>query len=479
MSTGVILTRGAGKKFPPDISKFLMSTTGTWGYSIFADGKLMIADNLSPKDLVDPYGAVLDEFNTVLYFGEDKAQPFIAVKDEKDVPQLVCFIEGDYADHHDTNGLSDEQNFFNTVLQPEIDEILELVEGDVTKLVKALKKDKKAGDIMARYGERGTVTFMDNTGDFFALEKPGKHLDFDWGTASQGISVLSGEVASPIAKTELTTAEKLALMRAKKSPDGVHTTEATAAKLTGSDTERTRSPLLEDVKNAAALASSTAIPKVSQDLVYPPEEAFVSKSKLKDWYNLANGTCPQGYGNAMDEPDKAIGIPRIKLKDGVAYSLSPGGKTVVSSDGTGKPAASGAGKDAVKTGATTVVVGAFPIIPAHQKEIQGHFLKAIDLKSTDIMDPAKQADIEKKASGWFDQHGYSMEDFMRIPPIKIREMVVKWPNDGQLLIETLRYMIAVNLLSHKKTDKEAPSTKAVDSQSVADKLAAMRTKKTA
>jgi hypothetical protein len=120
------------------------------------------------------------------------------------------------------------------------------------------------------------------------------------------------------------------------------------------------------------------------------------------------------------------------------------------------------------------VVGGFPIISGPQKQAQEGFIKAIDLKSTDIMDPTKQQEIEAKSSDWFDQHGETVANFMKYPPEKIRELVVKWPNDGQLLIETLRYMLAIQL--SRKLPQEKPSTPATESKSVQDRLAALRAK---
>lgn len=321
----IIITKDAGKELPADVQAHLAARTGTFGYAILCDGKITLAQNLEPSQLPE-YKDILKEFSTVYYFGTDTGQPCILLKNEKDSPLLVAFLEGDYEDYHDTNGQTDTANFVKDYLQTKIDDMVDMFDGDVAKVSKAIKKPSSADDIIAKCGKRAVLTFFDISEDIYSLQtEDSGRLEFDWGAASHALTdVPVADAATPIKKEEMTTAEKLAAMRAKtatkSATPGVHKTEASVTKL--------NTPLQTDIKNADALSNTTAIRADTQEMVYPPEGALRSNSTAKEWYNAHFGTCPQGYKLGVGDPKKAVGMPRSLLKESSNLRHTTGTTTV-------------------------------------------------------------------------------------------------------------------------------------------------------
>lgn len=484
MSKGVIIDRMAGKSFPNGFTATAAASyPGSFGYAALVDGVLDVASgaDLVPTDIPE-YEKLLGTDDVKYFISKEKLpagseQPFVLLKDEQGKPLLVAMLEGDFEDWHDTNGQSDEANFVKEILMPKVDDIAEMVEGDVPKIVKALQKTVNASEILAKFGQRGVISFMASTGDAFSIETNQHRKKFDWGSMSIEESAYPSKTTSvPEVKAD-DKMSRLRELREKKGkiPEGVHSTTAIGQKLTNaSDAARTKAPLKEDIDNATVLKDKR------ETFLYPPPESCVSRNKLQEWYNTGFGTCPQGYQLAEGHPEKAVPMPQSSLnpkraKDTRFQQTSP---NVASSS-----------RDDKDTGthhlATDAVVGAFPVVPAAEKaDLQKTFIKTIDMKSTDILDPSTMKEIEVKSSTFFDQMGITFEEFCRWPATEITKFCAnpKWLTSVSLCIQSLRYANAVTHLQHKKKVDSAETTHTVAKEetkpeTTAEKLKRLRAAK--
>lgn len=490
MSKGVIIERKAGKEFPKGFaSTAAASYPGSFGYAAMVDGKLDIGQDLLTTD-IPTYEEVLGKDDVKYFLSKEPCpkgseQPFILLKNEQDQPVLIAMIEGDCDDWHDTNGQTDEANFVKSVLMPKIDDITDTLEGDISKIVKYLQKATVVQELLSKLGDRAVISFMANTGDAFSIEANTHRKKFDWGEMSIEESAYPDKKTSvPEVKKEQSTADRLRELREKrgKLPDGVHATNATKTQfVSGSNVERfnkeqqqAKSALKEDVDNATVLKDKR------ETFLYPPPEACATRNTLQQWCNTGFGTCPQGYQLAVGHPEKAVPMPQSALnpkraKDPQYQQTSP---NVASSS-----------RDDKDTGthhlATDAVVGAFPVVPAAEKaDLQKTFIKTIDMKSTDILDPSTMKEIEVKSSTFFDQMGITFEEFCRWPATEITKFCAnpKWLTSVSLCIQSLRYANAVTHLQHKKKVDAAETTHTVAKEetkpeTTAEKLKRLRAAK--
>lgn len=471
MSKGVIIERLAGKAMSAEVmTKLAAIYPGTFGYAAMIDGKLETCSGLDPKDMAS-YDEILSSDDAIYYLGTDvpakgAEQPFILQVDEQSKPTLISFIEGEFDEG--------EYAYVKTFLMPKADDIADLVDGDTTKIMKGLRKQSNVDELSAHYGRRGVVMLMANNGDHFYIETNEQRKTTDWGQ----ISILEG-ASKTTSVPEVKADDKMSRLRELrekkgKNPDGVHATTAIGEKLNNaSDAARTKAPLKEDIDNATVLKDKR------ETFLYPPPESCVSRNKLQEWYNTGFGTCPQGYQLAEGHPEKAVPMPQS--------SLNPKRAKDTRFQQTSANVATSSREDK-DTGthhlATDAVVGGFDVVPAKQKEEVGKFIKTIDMKSTDILDPTTMKEIEVKSSTFFDQMGTTFEEFCKWPADKIQEMCQKWPQTARLCIETLRYSNAVTHLQHKKKVDAAETTHVVAKEetkplSKMEKLKALREAKNA
>jgi hypothetical protein len=463
-TNSAIIERSANAKIPEGVVEKLANTKDTvLGYAtVMPDAQgtpqLVIAANVDPAQLGE-YLEITSDVDLIFQLDatqktkEIDHQPFVLAKSEANKPLLVCFVEGDFEDFHDSDGSTDVAHFVRDYLQPKIDDMLDMADQDIGKVTTALQKESVANDIKAKFGERCVVQFMSVEGVAFSIENNDKRVNTDWGSCSivEGEYPREDKIAHDKAvETNPLLAKIAAQKAAKAAAAGTHKTDATPKSL---NKPADQAPLQEDIKNAGKTK-----PLVENRLVYPPINMCGSKNSLTTWYNNGWGTKPANADIAVKNPKASVGMPRSELKakylDDPRYMcFSPGG-SISLADGknnSDKPDHIDANTGLPVAPGTTA--GGFPVIPAGQKQVVTPWLATIDMKSQDIFDPTKIQEIEKRASTFFEQYpGVMPKDvILRMPDAKIDEMAIKWPESHASLVKSLRFYAAMFFLNQKKT----------------------------
>lgn len=466
-TNSAIIERTANAKIPDTVVDILSQTKDTvLGYAtIMPDAQgtpqLLFSKNLNPTELKQ-YLEITDDVDLIFHLdGTQKTkevdhQPFVLLSSESNKPILICFVEGDFQDFHDSDGSTDVAHFVRDYLQPKIDDLSDLADGDIGKITTFMQKQSFVDDVKSKFGERGVVQFLSIEGVAFSIENNDKRTNTEWGSCSivEGEYPKTGtaEVVDPVVETNPLLAKIAAKKAAATAASGVHTTAATNLPLNKPKGEQ--APLQEDIKNADK-------PLVENRLVYPPINVTNSKSSLNTWYNNGWGTKPPNGDIALKNPKAAVGMPRSELKakylDDPRYMcFSPGG-SISLADGknnSDKPDHIDANTGLPVAPGTTA--GGFPVIPAGQKQVVTPWLATIDLKSQDISDPTKIKEVEKRASTFFEQYpAHSPKDVvLGIADKDLEEMYLKYPETYKSLMKSFRFYAAMFFINQRKANAE-------------------------
>jgi hypothetical protein len=177
------------------------------------------AQSLPPKMTLEQFNSAYEEVvnklaagndggeipQMMLYWGRvpegtdvDCNQPFVLSSDERGRALLVCCLEGDFTSHatDDSGKYTPEYQYLVDYLQPKISDMLELVDGDVSKVMKALAKDSTVKEILGTMGDKSAITFMDFNGTQVQIETSDKdRVENEWGTISREIPKPADEPA--------------------------------------------------------------------------------------------------------------------------------------------------------------------------------------------------------------------------------------------------------------------------------------------
>lgn len=467
MSTrSMILTKEPGKTIDPALAKLIPDVyKETMGYALIMSEagkpKMYIGSGLAPAQLGEYLGVTEDSpaifvFGNAIVKDDSQKQPYNLLTNNEGNPDLVAFVEGDYPDYHEADGSFDTTNFIKNYLQPKIDELYEMVDQDLDRLLAALQKPMTAADINSKHSGRGVVTFMASNGVSFSIEQNDKRKDFEWGSVSmvEGAYPAESDVQLPLDKpaevksTGNPLQDRLNAQKAKAAaaaagkPEGVHETKASPTVLNG---------------------GGTSVPATSQKVyVFAPEKACKDKSSLNNWYMKGWGFLPPKFEEGVGVPDRATPMPLDTIKPGVNKDGRYQIRGTLASRGraTSNVEPSAAVTAAALPVAPGTTAGGFPVIPSGQKEVVTTFLKTIDLKSQTIGDPAQLAEIEKKASMFFNQYpDIDPTAFILGCPIeRLEELALKWPESFKLLAYTLRHYAAIYSLNMRKLKSSEETT---------------------
>jgi hypothetical protein len=217
-------------------------------------------------------------------YDEDELQPYVAVKDSKNNPILVCSLEGSFLTDVSDEGFGEAHVLWTSYLEPHITEMYGLMGNDVSKLVAYLKGKAFENNLKNVTGHRGVFSFMPIAGEPFtvgdAKDLGGK---FGFGTASQACGWTESAINAA------TRDPAPAAIEAAKTSKYADEEPTTAPKKEASPPSVPIVPQ-EPKPNATPLANPSPTPEskvaaqFAEEIVPMTPPAGLGGKKLKQWY---------------------------------------------------------------------------------------------------------------------------------------------------------------------------------------------------
>lgn len=194
-----IITVSAGHEAPADVLKLMLDKKPTqFGFTVQAKGSDDAPDLSSTRTEDIPTLEQLVELNTNarnfnlhLYFGflEGKVndiniQPFLCT-DANDNPYLSVMVEGVFSKYNEPAENTEELNLFNKFIYPEVENILELTEGSMEKLLKHLSSERFNTSFLEHVDHRAALHILPLEGDPITAFKNELGETYPWGYMSQ------------------------------------------------------------------------------------------------------------------------------------------------------------------------------------------------------------------------------------------------------------------------------------------------------
>ena len=200
--SGVTLRRKADTMVPNDVLELIVSKNPhAFGAAVVRDGKIETnkCEGTEAKEDVEFLCDTMKTFmgNEIVFgfvnspagLNVDEDVPPYGVLSDGETQQIVAFVEGEFPGFVHTESSHPAEFFFvQEHLIPKLQEISELVDNDVEKVMKAVNKPLFKKDLMNHVGIRGSVTLLACTGELITFAKDVKEGDsqeFQWGWLSQ------------------------------------------------------------------------------------------------------------------------------------------------------------------------------------------------------------------------------------------------------------------------------------------------------
>jgi hypothetical protein len=216
---GTILFRKKDAVIPDAFAEHVLAKVPAFLSSAFIDEKTISVDAItghSISDLKDAQELVKDR-DSVFYLGEftepeESLQPFYVLKNDKDEPEMVAFLDGDFSNYADAKSSnSDAFHALNKYFRPRIEKWYK--KGGLDNVLEELDDAATKEDIRNTFLGRGAVMFFAVNGKhIFIQNKNPEYMEFPWGFASNGFEYKEE------AKTSVpqTGAKKLGIFGKKK-----------------------------------------------------------------------------------------------------------------------------------------------------------------------------------------------------------------------------------------------------------------------
>lgn len=194
-----VVTVLAGHEAPADVLKLMLDKKPKqFGFTVQAKDSDDAPDLSSTRTEDIPTLEQLLELNTnarnfnlQLYFGfldgkvnDINIQPFLCT-DGNDNPYLSVMLEGVFSKYNDPAENTEELNIFNKFIYPEVENILELTEGSMEKLLKHLSSERFNNAFLEHVDHRAVLNILPLEGALIMSSKNELGETYPWGYMSQ------------------------------------------------------------------------------------------------------------------------------------------------------------------------------------------------------------------------------------------------------------------------------------------------------
>lgn len=191
-----------------------------------------LMENAKDRPLTMYFGKLKDGYHL------DDIQPFI-INDGNDQPFITVFIEGTIVNNDEPADRTEQANFADKIIIPQILEWCSDFEGDLDKIVKKIGSEIFNNNLIAHVGHRAVIHIMPFDGEVITISKNelGED-DAEWGFTSQHHDYKAVKEQEPAKAAEPEKKNKFFAKKstptpqpdaAKGNPPGVHTVGATTA----------------------------------------------------------------------------------------------------------------------------------------------------------------------------------------------------------------------------------------------------------
>lgn len=419
-----IVTKQAGQIIPADYLDIIVKKKpNVFGWAVQDGEGLSIGREEGTPEMAD-----LETMNTetqglrsMLCFGwldqgfnVEDIQPF-TINDGDDNPFIAFGMDGDFPKYDTNNGRTQEFNLMAEIIAPSMEDICELTDGDIAKLMATLGKPMFNNNFLAAVGHRGVLNILPFEGDpaYFGKDTLGGE-PFTWGRTSNLHGWGEEKVQEP----------KVEEVKKPRFKFGGSKTVAAAPQNVATKGEGPKTSVPE-VKKTGATTVVAVKPEVKKHEgpapVRPPDWCHKNDDK-RSWYQAVAGTIPSGWKkNIPVIPTEGATIPATveQLNEWRASRA----KATISAAAEQKPAATATAAP-VKTAAEVSAARKeenLPIIPAKEMEKVLDFVaKHLDSQSVQISDPSTMQEAETKITKFSESVGCKSHQ------------AVNWPMGGLL-----------------------------------------------
>lgn len=416
--TGVTIKRNASLAVPDAYLELAAKENPTaWGFAIVTPDGLITNSGDSTIDLE----VVRDTFNDYneqdfyLFLAnsesainmDDVSPHWLVEKDE--VPLLVCFIEGKFPGFAKSGSSHpSEYHFLKDHVEPKINDLWELCDGNLDKLMGFIEKKKFGDELIAHANPRGYVTFVAANGKAFTHGTGEGAAEFKWGWASQNYGYGEDAPKAQPAKRSLFPQKTVSTVREKHVPPGTPV-----------------SPPTETATGASVIKNLGVRPERPR--------ATDSRADRKTFCQRRIGYCPEGWDKkGADGQYPSINVYYDKLTNQTVFNneIKKLGIDAVGLPPLNNPPRAG-GKDVEpnnihgneRPNGPAVTDAVLPIIPPKSREYAHDLLRKEDIKKLiaengdPISDPKDAKGNEIKLEGFGQQLGMKdgLGDFARLP----------------------------------------------------------------
>ena len=396
-----VITKNAGHIVPVELLALIIAKKPTvFGYAVQDGEGLSIGrEEGTPlmADLESMNGDTKDFRSQICFgwleqgFNSEDILPF-ALYDE-DKPFLSIAIEGDFPKYDTNNGRTQEFNLLTEIISPALQDICELTDGDIAKLLAALGKPSFNNNFLGHVGHRGILSILPYEGDFVSLSKNELGEVYDWGTVSQRHGY--GDAKQEPAPVEAKMPRFSFGSKKEEAPAVVGPTKTS----------------VPEVKVTVKPADTAT--KLSGTPVKPPEWLHSNEDK-KAWYMMVAGGLPKEWKRRIPViPVEGIAVP-AKIEDLQAWRAAKLKAGMVQN-----PQKTETSAGPVKTEAEVKAIKqeeGLPIIPAKEMESLFDFVaKHLDGQSVEMTNPSQIQAMEKKFPALSEALGLKPHDLLNWP----------------------------------------------------------------
>jgi len=411
--SGVTIKRNASLAIPEDYLKIAIKENPTaWGCAIVTPDGLMTSSGDSTMDIEVLQDTLKDFENRDIFFylcnsesaiNMDDVSPFWLLEKD-DAPLLVAFIEGSFPGFTKTDSSHpSEYHFLQDYLQPKVNDLWELCDNDLPKLMSFIEKPGFKKDLLLHANPRGCVTFVAANGKALTFATGEGSSEYKWGWVSRNYGYALAKPEEPKAEKP---PEKKSLFPSKSTTREKFVPPGTAV-------------------SPAPTAGATAVQNFTIRKEAP--KASDSRKDRKMFYQRRIGYCPKGWEQNIaiecwvdPKTNQTVFLSEIKKLGidavGVPKLNNPGraeGKDTEPNNVTGNERPTG----------PAVTDAVLPIMSPKTREYAHDYLRKEDVKKLiaengdPISEPKDAKGQEIKIAGFGEQLGLKdgLSDFARLP----------------------------------------------------------------
>lgn len=373
--SGVIVVKDKNQIVPrPYLEKVLEKNPTAFGMAFVEKGSIL--EDIVSKDIsVDLIMGLMDGFKkevVVFHFGNydagyltDDLQPWIALRDVKQQPSLVVFLEGNFSSQSKA-GSNHVPEFFASYdkLMPKLQKLYNMADHNIGKLMANVEGFKD--DLASLWVDRGTILMLASTGQIYSYSVNPLEKKFDWGWTTNHYGFGVEEKLSPAD-----------LMRARA-------TAKIAGIVPDKKVEPAPGPIAGIVQDPPK--TETSVPAITQPKMVQCPITVRGKKNIGEWYRANAGFNPQNYKQR----------PLVEVK---ADLVTGGKKGDIIKTFQDLPKDLPVIPGIKETPSITEPVGPstpIPVIPKKEQDNLLTFITTIGADSREILSPKSIQDLEQK-----------------------------------------------------------------------------------